>query len=233
VHLVDAGIRDTMAALRRTPSAADVPGLRDARTLIAAPLGQSPPRPQLGRRALLMSWEDDAALDRYLATNPSDVPTGGWSVRLDPLRAVSIATGPWPGLGGDVPSGAVEDRESPTVVLTIGHLRARRAVPFLRASARAEKQVIAADGLLWSTGLANIGQRVVATFSIWESSRQLRAYATRATGHVAAMQAQDERSFHHVASFIRLHPRSATGALSGRNPLPAAVTDRLNRSLLG
>jgi hypothetical protein len=229
VHLVDGGVRSTVGALRHTPSPGDVPGLRDARTLIAAPLGQSPPLPQLGRRALVAFWEDEAALDSFLATTPRAAePARGWSVRLDPLRAVSIPAGPWPGLTPDVPSGDVAERAEPTVVLTIGHLRAARAVPFVRASAQAERQAVRAPGLLWSTGLANVAQRVVATFSVWESSGHLRAYANEADGHVAAMRAQDARSFHHVASFIRFRPRSAAGSLAGRNPLPAAVTAALN-----
>jgi hypothetical protein len=230
VHLVDDGVRATVGAIRHTPSPGAVPGLRDARTLIAAPLGQSPPVPQLGRRALVAFWEDEAALGAFLATDARAADlTGGWSVRLEPLRAVSIVAGPWPGLTPDVPSGEVDERSDPTVVLTIGHLRATRAIPFLRASARAERDVVRAPGLLWSTGLANIGQRVVATFSIWESGRHLRAYATEAGGHVAAMQAQDARSFHHVASFIRYRPRAASGSLAGRNPLPASLTAALNR----
>jgi hypothetical protein len=229
VHLVDGGVRATLDALRHTPAPARVAGLRDARTLIAAPLGRTPPSPQLGRRALIAFWADEDSLDAFLEHDPRAGALGhGWSVRLEPLRSVAVADGGWPGLAPGVPTGDVGARDEPTVVLTIGHLRLRRAIPFFRASARAERDVVGAPGRLWSTGLANIAQRVVATFSIWDSSTSLRAYATGAGGHVAAMQDQDRRSFHHVASFIRLRPYSAAGSLGGRNPLPAEVTAALN-----
>jgi hypothetical protein len=119
-------------------------------------------------------------------------------------------------------------RDAPTAVLTIGHLRIKRAIPFFRASAVAEREVLEAPGLLWSTGLANVGQRVVATFSLWDTSRTLRAYAKETPGHVDAMRRQAADSFQHYGSFIRYAPRSAAGALTGRNPLPATVTAALN-----
>jgi hypothetical protein len=113
-------------------------------------------------------------------------------------------------------------------VLTIGHLRLGRAIPFFRASAVAEREVLTAPGLLWATGLANLGQRVVATFSLWDSSRTARGYAKKTTGHVDAMRQQAARSFHHYGSFVRYRPYDARGELAGRNALPAGLTATLN-----
>lgn len=229
VHLVDGGVGATVSALRRTPRPDDVAGLRDARTLVAAPLGGSPPRPQLGRRAVVALWDGEDALDGFLATNPFAASlAGGFHLRLEPVRAVPVADGPWPGLPPDLPSARVVDAGGPAVVLTIGQLRLARTVPFLRASARAERDVLRAPGLLWATGLANIGQRVVATLSLWESVPPMRHYTTSTTGHSQAMREQAARSFHHRGAFVRFRPRRATGSLAGRNPLPAAITARLD-----
>jgi hypothetical protein len=227
IHLVDGGVRSTLKALRRTPSPVDTPGLRNARTMIAAPLSGRPPAPQLGRLGLVASWDDEASLDAFLDTHPlAETLAGGWSVRLDPLRAVHVADGPWPGLPNDLPTGKV-DGTGPVVVLTIGHLRLPRLVPFLRASAKAERDVADSPGVLWATGLANLGQRIVSTLSIWDSPEHTRTYATSTSGHSAAMRAQAQRSFHHYGSFIRWRPYAATGSLEGRNPLPAEVTQQL------
>jgi hypothetical protein len=228
VHLVDGSVRSTIGALRHAPAPADVPGLRDARPLIAAPLGSLPPRPQL-RHALVAFWDDEPSLDAFLATHEyARHVRDGWSVRLDPLRAVHVAAGPWPGVTPDVPGGIVLERDAPTAVLTIGHLRVNRAVPFFRASAVAEKEVLAAPGLVWATGLANVGQRVVATFSLWDSSRTARGYAKKTPGHVDAMRQQAASSFQHFGSFIRYRPRAAQGELAGRNPLAETITETLN-----
>lgn len=230
IHLVDGGVRTTFGALRQAPSPADTPGLRNATTLIAAPLGGGPPRPQLGRQALVAFWDDEASLDKFLDDHPlAESLAGGWSVRLEPIRAVHVASGPWPGLPDDLPKGKV-DSEGPVIVLTIGHLRLPRVVTFLRTSGRAERQVPDSPGVLWATGLANVPKRIVSTFSIWDSTEHTRAYATTTTGHSAAVRSENQRSFHHYASFIRFRPYAATGSLEGRNPLNAEVTDRLNGS---
>ncbi len=229
VHLVDGGIRSTFQALRRTPAPGDCPGLRNASALIAAPLGGVVPSPQPGRLGLVAFWDDERALDGFLGTHPlAESLTGGWCIRLEPVRAVPVAGGPWPGLPDDLPVGSVVPSDEPTAVLTIGRLRLNRTVDFLRTSAQAEKQVASSPGLLWATGLANLTQHVVATFSLWETGEQMRAYATTTTGHRGALRREGERSFHHVASFIRLRPLAAMGGLDGRNPLRDTVTAILN-----
>jgi hypothetical protein len=168
VHLVDGSVRSTVTALLRTPKPGAVAGLRDARTLVAAPLGGTPPSPQLGRHALIAMWDDEAALDAFLATHPYARDLGdGFQARLEPIRAVPIAERTWPGLPPDLPRGLVVDPGGPTAVVTIGKLRVSRAVPFFQASARAERHVVGAPGLLWATGLANVVDRVVSTFSLW------------------------------------------------------------------
>jgi hypothetical protein len=233
VHLVDGGVRAAFGALRRSPSPTEVEGLREARTLIAAPLGGSPPKPQFGRIGLVAFWEDEGALEGFLASHPlAETLAGGWSVRLAPLRAVSVASGHFTGIPDDLPSGQV-DSEGPVAVLTLGHLRFRRVVEFLRTSARAEKQVAESPGSLWATGLANPAQRIVATLSLWENTEQMRAYATRSTGHAAALRSEAKRSFHHMGSFVRFRPYAVTGSLDGRNPLPEALTAHLNDPVLG
>ena len=228
VHLVDGGARATLAGLRRVPRPSDTPGLREARGLVAAPIGGRFPAPQPGRFGLVAFWDDAAGLDAFLASDLRAAALGGgWSARLEAVRAVPEAGGHFPGVPADLPTGPVDD-DRPVAVLTIGLLRLGRAVPFLRASNRAERQVHAAPGLLWASGLANLfGPPVVATLSLWESGAQAQAYARSTSGHSRAMQEDGRRTFHHAGSFVRFRPLAATGHLEGRNPLAAAVTAAL------
>src|SRR6266576_3151965 len=175
VHLADVGLRASPALLRRTPDPARVPGLRYAETVLAAPLGGGLlPRPQPGRVGLIAAWDDDAALDGFVAGH-HPVARGladGWRVRLEPLRT----SGAWPALpeldGRVVP---VDDDE-PVAVLTLGRLRLARVLPFLRTSAAAEAQAVGDPAVTFSTGLAR-PPRLVSTFSLWCSAGEMRAYA--------------------------------------------------------
>src|SRR5688572_4818752 len=145
VQIADVGFRSALGVLRKRPRPESVPGLRQANVALAAPLGASgPPRPQVGRVALIAFWDDDAAFDRFLESDPTaEALASGWQVRLEPLRAF----GTWPGLPDDVSRKRVVEHDGPAAVLTLGRLNLRRAIPFFRASRPAERAVLGAPGL--------------------------------------------------------------------------------------
>jgi hypothetical protein len=218
VHIADVGVARARLVLRTRPRPADIHGLRYAETTIAAPLGGSLlPRPQLGRVGMIATWKDDDALERFLAEHPlAERFRGGWHARLQVLRA----SGTWSRLQGlPTQQPAVEDAE-PVAVLTLGRLRLRRVLPFLRASARAERQAVADPALLAATGLARPVQ-LVATFSLWRTASAMREYAYGANGegHSSAIGAHRAEPFHHESVFIRLRPYASEGAWDGRDPL--------------
>jgi hypothetical protein len=220
VHVADVGARRAPAVLFKTPKAGAVPGLRYANVGVTARLSRSVlPRPNLRRVGLVAFWDDDDALDRFLADHPTARKLAdGWHVRLDPLRAF----GTWPGLPDDIPAGRWVDHDGPAAVLTLGRLRTIRTFPFFRASARAEGEVVDAPGLTWATGLAR--PPFVATCSLWESADALSAYAYGAPerGHPAAIAADRAKPFHHQSAFIRFRPYRSEGHLDGMNPLAEA-----------
>ena len=181
VHIADVGAPAALVALPRTPKPAKNPGLRSARLALAAPLTGSLRRaPDFRRLGLVAFWDDDDALDRFLAHDPLAARLGGgWQVRLTPLRAF----GSWPGLPTDLPASRAVSDDGPAAVLTLGRLRFSQSVRFVRTSARAEAAVLDADGLTWTTGLGR--PPFVATCSLWRSAQALStmptATRTRAT----------------------------------------------------
>jgi hypothetical protein len=136
------------------------------------------------------------------------------------LRAV----GSWSGLPDLPDEERVVDDHEPVAVLTLGRLRLRRAVPFLRTSSRAERQAVTDPALLAATGLAR-PPRLVATFSLWRTAGAMRAYALGedGDGHLRAIRAHAARSFHHESVFARFRPYGGRGLWDGRNPLEAAT----------
>ncbi|HUV10053.1 MAG TPA: spheroidene monooxygenase [Acidimicrobiia bacterium] len=218
VHIADIGAGSALGVLRKPPRSGSIPGLRHASVALAAPLsGSLRPSPDLGRVGLIAFWDDDAALDGFLAGHPlAEKLADGWRARLAPLRA----HGSWPGLPDDVPAQRSVDHEGPAVVLTLGRVRLSRVLPFFRASAKAEGRVLDAPGLVWATGLAR--PPFVATCSLWKDTRALSTYAYGAAHpeHPDAVAADRARPFHVQSAFVRFAPSDSQGGLEGRNPLP-------------
>jgi hypothetical protein len=224
VHLADVGL---LAGLRLSQTKLDparVPGLRYAEIAIAAPLsGRLLPSPKPSRVGLLAAWDDDRAIESFLASHPlAEQLADGWRVRLQPTRIF----GAWPRLGGLLAKEVPMDDAEPAAVLTLGHLRLSQTARFLRASARAEGLVVRDPALLASTGLAR-PPGLVATFSLWRSTAAMRAYAQGHgdPGHLAAIQAHAARPFHHQSAFIRFRPYRAEGSWDGWNPLAAMESE--------
>jgi heme-degrading monooxygenase HmoA len=218
VHLAATGTRRGLGAyFRGAPDPAAVPGLAYAETVLTAPLSSAVlPKPTAAEVGLIASWDDDEALDRFLADPALSGPFGsGWHVRMRPVRVF----GAWPTMPGLPEREIPVDDDEPVVVLTLGRPRVTRLHGFLPTSARAEAALDGAPGLLAATGLAH-PPRLVSTFSAWESAAAMRAYAHDAAGpHTAAVRADRAAPFHHESAFVRFRPYRSAGLWSGRDPL--------------
>jgi len=218
VHLADVGVRSALALNRKAPPPGSIRGLRHANIALAAPLGGSVlPTPQFSRVGLIAFWEDDDAIDGFLSSHPlAGKLASGWHARLEPLRA----HGTWPGLPTDLPKQRAVEHEGPVAALTLGRPRVSQFIRFLRTSAKAEANVVAAPGLTWASGFGH-PPSLVATCSLWESTRALSTYAygTREPAHPDAIASGDARPFHHEQAFIRFRPYASQGHLDGKNPL--------------
>ncbi|MFJ9415349.1 spheroidene monooxygenase [Streptomyces sp. NPDC101227] len=224
IHFAELGVRAARAALHERPRPDAVPGLRYAETALTGGIAAGPPKLRPGRAALIAAWEDDAALDRFLAEDPLPRRMAeGWHVRLQPIRV----SGAWRPMPVEVdPDAAMADEDGPVAVLTLGRLRLRRAVPFLRANSKASGRAAADPSLVASVALAR-PPRFVGTFSIWRSVAAMSryAYGSAQPEHTEAVRAHQARAFHHEAAFLRCRPYGAQGLLDGREPIAAAVAD--------
>ncbi|MEV0375195.1 spheroidene monooxygenase [Streptomyces sp. NPDC050636] len=229
LHLADIGVRSACAVLRDRPRPGDTPGLRYAETTLTGGIAAGLPKLRPGRAALIAAWEDDAALDRFLAEDaPARRLAGGWHVRLQPLRVA----GSWSPMPVEIePGPGIDDADGPVAVLTLGRLRLRRAVPFLRANSAASGRAAADPSLVASIALAR-PPRFVATFSIWRSVTEMSRYAygtarpeseEAPNEHKEVIKEHQAEPFHHEAAFVRFRPYAAQGTLDGREPVAAAM----------
>lgn len=217
VHLAEVGWRRALGLLRSQPDPADVPGLTYAKSVLSLPLRAGLlPRPGPGRVGLIAAWDDDDALDGFLADNPfAERLADGWHARLEPLRVF----GSWSGLSNLPKRERPVDDKEPVAVLTLGRPRFTRAAPFMRASGPAEQEAAHNPAVLASTALTR-PPHLVSTFTLWRSAAEMREYAFGKDGpHQAAVRADRSHPFHHESAFVRFRPYASQGDWDGGDPL--------------
>ncbi len=154
----------------------------------------------LRRWALFAVWEDEASLDRFLAGSPvaerwRALARERYDVRLRVLRA----HGAW---GGDNPlAGAapVAVDGGPVAILTRARIRPAR--------------------LLASVGIGEWPVARQATFSLWRSLEDARAYAYRGAAHAEVVRRTRAERWYAEELFARFHPYGSAGTWDGRDPL--------------
>lgn len=225
-HLAELPRRTAAGVLVRPPAPARVPGLRHAEGLAMMRLGSpsvSLERFQLRRLAVVAAWDDEAALDHYLATDPVGRQlAGGWHVRLQFLRRYGevAALAPLPVKADDW------DPEEPVVAITLARLRLPELRRFLSWGKPVERLVAGHPAAVFSTA-AMRPPHTFSTFSIWRTVREMTEMVHgRSDGvagqaaHAVAMAEQRRREFHHESAFLRFRPLSEHGTWQGRRLLP-------------
>jgi hypothetical protein len=223
-HLAEVPRAVGARALVRQPSSATVPGLDHAECLALMRLGAptlSPARLQLRRVAVFAQWQDEAALDDFLARDPLGRRLAqGWHVRLEFLRRWStlaalpglpVRAGPW-------------DQDEPVVAVTLARMRLPEVPRFLRWGRPVERLVRDHPGTTLALA-AYRPPRTISTFSVWRSVREMEEMVRGHSGvpdperHAAAMAERERRDFHHEFATYRFRPLSEHGSWEGRTSI--------------
>lgn len=212
----------TVRALRRGPRAA---GLRHAECLALMRLGSpavSLERMQLRRLAMFAEWEDESALERFLAEDDLGRRlSDGWHVRLRYLRRYGEVAA----LAGLPVRADTWDPDEPVVAVTLARLKLPELPRFLKWGRPVERLVAGHPGTTFATAAIR-PLRTFSTFTIWRSVRAMtdmvhgRSAVARAHTHAVAMAEQHRRDFHHESAFMRFRPLSEHGTWEGRRLLP-------------
>ena len=223
-HLASVGLGKTLEFLLRPPRPGSTRGLRHMEIAVPMTLGRGvtqPSRYHPRQVAAFAAWEDEAALEEFLSRDRCGMALAqGWHVRMEFVRKWGRMQG-----FGDLPQTAMElDDEDPVVSFTLARLRVIEALRFIRWGKPVERQV--RDDPATTIAMAAIRPlRTLATFSIWQTQRDLKQMVHGRRGdhasqkHAQAMQERNRKDFHHEFITMRFRPLSEHGAWEGRAQL--------------
>jgi hypothetical protein len=229
-HLAELPASVAARAWLRPPSPDRVPGLRGVEWMAGMRLGAptiSLDRLQVRRVAVFAEWEDEAALEAFLADDPiGRALAAGWHVRLEFLRRWGHVAA-YDGL----PQVAGEwSPEEPVVAVTLARMRAREVPRFLTWGKPVEQQV--RDDPATTLSLAAFRPpQTIATFSIWRTVREMEAMVLGRNAdrrHVDAMRERARRDFHREFATYRFRPLSEHGTWQGRTSIVPEHAPRLD-----
>lgn len=195
-----------------------VPGLRFWRLLGTGRGSDTGFGADVHRTALFAVWDDEAALDAFLATSSIarrwDGADETYSVRL---RGVD-GHGTWRGFDvlGAIGSGT---DAGPVAVVTRADVRVRHWRAFVTAGRPVSAELQRAPGLLAVAGIGEAPLGKQATFSLWRSATDLRAFAYTMPRHQDVVRRTRAEGWYGEELFARFEPYASTGTWGGRDPL--------------
>jgi hypothetical protein len=176
-------------------------------------------RLKLRNLAVFASWENESALDAFLAdTELGRALSSGWHVRLSFLRQ----WGHFPEFD-DLPASIGDtDPAQPVVAVTLARLKLPQVFRFIRWGKPVEELVRDHPGT--TLALAAIRPpRTFSTFSVWRSQQEMTDMVhghgsnPGAERHAKAMVERNRKDFHYKFTTLRFRALTEHGAWEGRS----------------
>ncbi len=225
-HLVQPSLLAALRAILFPAKAGQVSGLVHLECMSCMTLGSavfSPSRMLLQQLAVFAQWENEAALDQFLAQNSlGKVLSKGWHLRLEFMRQ-------WGSISGfKIPEATIDPDtpDAPVVAVTIARMRLPEVPRFIRWGKPVEKLVRDHPGTILSLASIRL-PRVISTFSIWNSQKEMtdmvrgHSAVPQPKRHLDAMKERDRKDFHFEFTTLRFKPIAEYGSWKGQtNYLP-------------
>jgi hypothetical protein len=220
-HFAMTGIGTTLRALVRPPPGQDVPGLNHAECMAMMTLGApifSPARMRLRHLVMFAAWENDGAIDAFLAgTRLGRAFAEGWHVRMTFLRRWGHVS-EFDGLAESV---GEQDPAAPVVAVTLARMKLPQVPRFIHWGRPVEELVRDHPAKTLAIAAMRL-PRTVSTFTVWRSQREMvdmvrgRSSVPRPERHAAAMVERQRKDFHFEFTTLRFRPIAEYGNWEGR-----------------
>lgn len=219
-HLVELPAAAALKGIAKSPIPKGTFGLVHCEYMTVMTLGSpvfSRARMLLGQVAVFMQWQDEQALDDYLARDTFGKKlAAGWHVRLSFMRQWGTFT------GFRIPSERAEldSADSAVVAVTVARMKPWAVPRFIRWGRPVEMQVRDNPNTTISLAAVKI-PNTVSTFSIWNSVKDMtdmvhgHSAMERPQRHQNAMKERDRKDFHFEFSTLRFRALSEHGSWKG------------------
>lgn len=111
------------------------------------------------------------------------------------------------------------DENKPIAILTRATIRLSRLKEFWQNVPPVSAKLHQAKGLILSVGIGEIPLVKQATFSVWQSLDDMKAFAYSQKEHAEVIQKTRQRNWYSEELFTRFKITGCTGTLNGKNPL--------------
>lgn len=178
------------------------------------------PFPDWSVYSLLQIWENEAAARDFfnnagIMKKYRSKAHEVWTLYLINIRAV----GTWSGKNPFV--SATTDPSNPYLaVITRATIKTNRLFDFWRYVPRSQERLKSNKGLIYTKGIGEVPVMQMATFSIWQNSDAMKAYAYGTDGHQGAIKKTRELDWYKEELFSRFQPIRSIGRWYGKNLLP-------------
>jgi hypothetical protein len=208
--------------LRGVPRLPDVPGLHGVPGLrFAKLLGTGDGRTFTLRDAdprhwaLLTTWDDAAAADRFAAGTTHRRWAALAEEQLDVALRPIASRGRW---SRREPFGVPEPAryDGPVASITRARLRLRHAPGFWRAVPPVSAALGGIPGLVLALGIGEAPIGLQGTFSLWTSSAALAEFAYRGAAHAEVIRRTPEENWYAEELFARFAVEAVEGTFAGR-----------------
>ncbi|MBA3898904.1 MAG: DUF3291 domain-containing protein [Bacteroidetes bacterium] len=178
------------------------------------------PFPDWSVYSLLQVWENEAAAQAFFEEAPimqkyRKHASETWTIFMKSI----LAKGLWSGKNPFQESSSLSQKIPYLAVITRATIKASRLIPFWRYVPKSQKQLSASQGLLFAKGIGEVPVVQMATFSLWENSEAMKAFAYKGKGHQGAIKKTRELDWYKEELFSRFQPYKSVGLWNGINPL--------------
>ena len=184
--------------------------------------GQMSLKPDWQQWGVLAVWDDRLSFEEFydrsfIAFWWNFFLVEKWTILCEPLQS----HGKW---GGKEPFGSatMKDHQGPLIVLTRANIKYSKFWQFWKSVNAVTNQLHQSKGYIMSVGIGEL-YSLAATFSIWDSIEDMRAYAYAHGEHADVIKRARKENWFNEDLFARFKPLASFGTINGKDPLNGLI----------